>query len=194
MRLLCVILLLSSLTACTTFDSTVSAYRNSFTFSTINSYSTYQRNSDFSNLQNLPDSTRNTIEIAIERNFDAKGFEYKPLEQADIIVTYYLIERSFEEFNLYNREINFCSYCLRSGQNTRVELEKSYRAGSLVLDILDPKNKSSVWRSVHRLKISEKDNSRDIQEKINAAVSNMFNTYPQAVAKSALLKSTNAVT
>ena len=50
--------------------------------------------------------------------------------------------------------------------------------GSLILDVISVKNNRSIWRSVYPLKITEQDNSKDIQIKTNTALNVMLKQFP----------------
>ncbi|MGB1263664.1 MAG: DUF4136 domain-containing protein [Cognaticolwellia sp.] len=178
-RLFCCLALLLSLVACSSLHDATTTFRANFDFSSVQSYSTYGRNSAFGELQNLSDSTRNTIELAIEQGFDENGFSYKTIKKADIVIAYHLLNRNMSELKQYNKQVKYCGYCLKAGQASRVELEKKLRPGSLILDIIDPKSQRSVWRSVYALGFKEKDNSREMQEKISTAIDNMLRDYPR---------------
>jgi hypothetical protein len=179
-RLLSCLTLIINLVACSSINSATTAFRDGFDFSTVESYSTYGRNSAFGDLQNLNDTTRNTIELAIEQGFDKNGFHYKILKNADIVIAYHLLNNNFAELNKYNQQVKYCGYCLNAGKTTRIELEKKLRPGSLILDIIDPKSQRSVWRSIYPLGFKAKDNSREMQEKISNAVNSMLHDYPHA--------------
>ncbi len=177
-RLLSCLAFIITLSACSTISATTS-FRDGFDFSSVESYSTYGRNSAFGDVQNLSDSTRNTIELAIEQSFDSNGFSYKVRQKADIVIAYHLLNRRSLELDKYNREVKYCGYCLRAGEATHAELENKLRPGSLILDIIDPKSQRSVWRSVYPLKFKADDNSREMQEKISTAVDSMLRDFPQ---------------
>ncbi len=178
-RLLSCLALIITLTSCSLSNVATTSFRGGFDFSTVESYSTYGRNSAFGDLQNLSDSTRNTIELAIEQGFDENGFNYKVLKKADIVIAYHVINHDFNELKRYNQQVKYCSYCLKAGQASRQELQAKLRPGSLILDIIDPKSQRSVWRSVYPLNFKEKDNSQEMQEKISDAVDSMLQDYPK---------------
>lgn len=178
LRLLGCLALITTLASCSFSNVATTSFRNSFDFASVETYSTYGRNSAFGDLQNLSDSTRNTIELAIEQGFDDSGLSYKTIKNADIVIAYHVINRNFNELEQYNRQVKYCGYCLRAGQATRKELLAKLRPGSLILDIIDPKNQRSVWRSVYPLRFKEKDNSREMQQKINDAIESMLQHYP----------------
>ena len=182
-RLLGCLALTISLVACSSIHDATTAFRANFDFSSVQSYSTYGRNSAFGELQNLSDSTRNTIELAIEQGFDENGFNYKAIKKADVVIAYHLLNRNMSELKKYNKQVKYCGYCLKAGEASRVELEKKLRPGSLILDIIDPKTQRSVWRSVYALGFKATDNSREMQEKISNAVDNMLRDYPRSTTQ-----------
>jgi len=172
---LCIFTLLAG---CTSSRSAITQFRTNFDFSQVDSYRFYDRNSDFSDFQNISDSTRNIIELAIEQVLDKNGFIYQIKDDADIIVTYHLIKKN-KELSEYNKGVGYCSYCLRGGEAQKNKKAFKLIPGSLILDIVNPKSKLSVWRSVYHLKIkTEKDNSQEVQLKIYQAIDAMINKYP----------------
>jgi hypothetical protein len=178
-RLLSYLALIINLVACSSMNSATTSFRDGFDFSAVESYSTYGRNSAFGDLQNLNDTIRNTIELAIEQGFNENGFRYKIFTKADILIAYHVLDNNFAELKKYDQQVKYCGYCLRAGKNTRLELEKKLEPGSLILDIIDPKNQRSVWRSIYPLGFKPQDNSREMQEKISKAVDSMLRDYPR---------------
>jgi hypothetical protein len=166
------------LSACS-FQAATAKYRSSFNFSLLNNYSTHDRNSPFSELQNISDAKRNSIEIAIEKVLDKKGYQYKDVDVADVVITYYLINRNNKELKEYNKGLRYCHWCLKSGSEDVNNGHWKMKPGSLIIDLVDTKEKRSVWRSVYPLSIKEKDSSFDIQDKIVRAVSSMMAQLPK---------------
>lgn len=60
--------------ACSSVKKAGVVYHDNFDFSTVKSYSLYDRNSPFTETQSLLDTRRNVIEIAIERTMASKKF------------------------------------------------------------------------------------------------------------------------
>jgi hypothetical protein len=172
------ICIISLLAGCTLSRSAITQFRTNFNFSQVDSYRFYDRNSDFSDFQNINDTTRNSIELAIEQVLDKNGFVYQLEGEADIIVTYHLIKNG-KEVNKYNKGIGYCSYCLRGGEAQISEKPFKITPGSLILDIINPQTESSVWRSVYDLKIkADRDNSKEVQSKIYEAIDMMMKKFP----------------
>ena len=101
-------------------------YQPIFKFSQVKSYGLYGRNDEFNDWQALSDGVRNGIELAIEQSMDSQGFTLETAEQADVIVTYYLLHKgrknSGRAMKQYNHGVNYCSYCLTNTKTgTRAE-------------------------------------------------------------------------
>ncbi len=171
-------ILLCFVVGCSTMKSVESKYQSRFDFSAVESYSTYGRNSAFTEYQSISDVDRNSIELALEHIFDKKGLSYQAVDQADVIIAYYLVGRSSKALDKYNRGVKYCEYCLRftdeGGSKKRWKLEP----GNLIVDVINQKNKRSVWRGVYPLSIGQKDNSQDIQDKIDEALEIMLQDFP----------------
>ena len=165
------------LSACSNQVATAK-YRSSFNFSSLKNYSTYDRNSPFSEFQNISDTMRNSIEIAIEQALDEKGYQYQRVTGADVVVTYHLINHNNKELREYNKGIRYCQWCLKEGSEEVNSKHWQMNSGSLIIDFVDTKDNRSVWRSVYPLRIKEKDSSFEIQEKIVSAISSMMSKLP----------------
>ncbi len=159
-------------------------YHSKFNFEKVNSYSVYQRNSDFTNVQSLSDSKRNSIEIAIEKAMNGLNFHYVSLNEADLVVAYHIPTGMPADYSRYNKFVLFCQSCLKANTWQNSDKKLSLVRGGLVLDLIDPKRKRSVWRSVHPLRIKDKDNSREVHNKIEDAVQNMLGQYPSKKLRS----------
>lgn len=171
----------SLVSGCASAPKTVTKYQPKYQFETIKSYSMYERNSSFSELQNLADSTRNQIELALEKALDKRGLNYKSIDKADIIVGYYLVGSNHVEFRKYNKGTRYCATCLRfvgdQENHQRMSAKQSQR-GSLIVDLIDPKNKRTIWRSSAKVDIEAKDSSLERQDKISQAVVAMLSEIP----------------
>ena len=167
------------LTACSSGRPSGVVYHQDFDFSQVKTYSLYSRNSPFTESQSLIDSRRNAIEIAIERVMGKKQFSYTEPEQADVIVTYHVLDGKYGDYSKYNEAVHFCHLCLRASTWQTEQQYSNVSLGNLVLDLVDPKRNRSVWRSVYPLDINPKDNSAQTNEKIQQAVASMLAQYPQ---------------
>jgi hypothetical protein len=171
------------LNACSSIKNAGVAYHDSFDFSAVQSYSFYDRNSSFTEVQSLLDSRRNTIEMAIEKAMANQEFSYVEVEQADVIVAYHVLKGSRTDYSSYNKWVHFCPHCLRASAWIKDNKYSAATHGSLIVDIVDPKKKRSVWRSIYPLNIKGKDNSAKSNDKIQQAVATMLAQYPTTNTK-----------
>jgi len=175
-------------TACASNKQADVFYHHSFDFSAVKSYSLYARNSPFSETQNLLDSRRNSIEIAIEKSMAQHHFSYAEPEQADVMLTYYLVNQQRGEQRKYNKQVHFCPPCLRASAWIKAIQYQQPVQGSLIVDIIDPNRNRSVWRSIYPLAIKDKDNSANSHEKIQQAITTMLVQYPTIAAMNKQLR------
>ena len=175
---ICVIVLM--LMSCSQQINAKIRFNPNYNFQQIKSYGLFSRSSSFAEIQNLTDATRNTVEMTIEQMFDQQGFVYQEVEQADVIISYYLIDNNYQELKQYNNKVKYCLPCLRGGENytTRPWLNIP---GHLIIDILDGQSQSSVWRSVHPLQIQGADNSQEKKTKMNQTIGLMLNQFPNNI-------------
>lgn len=179
-KVLSIALLFILLSACSSNRNAGMVYHDSFDFSQVKNYSLYNRSSPFTDSQNLIDARRNAIEIAIERTMGAQKFNYAELDKADVIVTYYILNGIAKEYAKYNEIVRFCVQCLRASTWQATDQYLDINKGSLILDLVDPKSRRSVWRSAYPLDIDVKDNSVELNDKIQQAVRLMLAKYPQS--------------
>lgn len=183
-RIFISIVLTVLLCACSSVKKAGVVYHDNFDFGKVKSFSLYGRNSTFSETQSLSDTQRNAIEIAIERSMAKKKFNYEKLEQAQLIVTYHVFSGKRNEYSKYNKEVHFCTLCLRASTWKTEQKYSPIKQGSLVLDLVDPKQKRSIWRGVYPLDLKVKENSAETNERIKQAISIMLAEYPQPALNS----------
>jgi hypothetical protein len=172
--------------ACSGVQKAGVVYHDSFDFAKVNNFGLYDRNSTFSEIQSLSDMRRNAIEIAIEHSMAKKKFSYENPDKAELIVTYHVFNGKRDEYYQYNKEVHFCTHCLRASTWKTEQKYSQLKQGSLILDLVDPIQNRSIWRSVYPLDLKVKENSADTNEKIKKAISAMLAEYPQSTLNSKL--------
>jgi len=174
-----VITLLTFLVACSSMKEAGVVYHDGFDFSAVKNYSLYGRNSTFTEAQSLLDTRRNAIEIAIERTMAKQNFNYIELEQTDLIVTYHVVSGSRKDYAKYNEVVRFCTFCLQATTWKTDQQYSDIRRGSLIIDLVDPKQSRSVWRSVYSLDLEDRENSAETNDRIKQAITAMLAKYPR---------------
>ncbi|WDE04811.1 DUF4136 domain-containing protein [Thalassomonas viridans] len=163
-------------------------YQAKFDFAGARAYSFLPRDAAANEQQNISDVMRNNIELAVEQVLDNSGFHYSASQKTDFVVAYHLVQGqsrgryqlgvNHQALKRYNLGVKYCEYCLKAGVEPSSKKLWRLDAGSLIIDLLDPGDQRSVWRSVYPVKIKAKDNSREVQEKIQTAISRMLAQYP----------------
>lgn len=146
-----------------------------FDFSRVKNYSMFSRNSDFTNFQHISDFNRNRIEIAIENAMEVKQYDYTDLDNADVVVSYYLVGKSLKSLQQYNRKVKACLGCTLKQQNA---LNKDMYRSTLIIDVLDGKRLRTVYRSFTKLKVDVENNSDENQEIIIDTVERILQNLP----------------
>ena len=175
-KLIIFCLCLLGISACSSNQSPV-VYYNSFDFSEVKSYSFYPPGSKFLETQSLNYAQRNRVEIAIENSLNSQGFSYSEFSEADIIITYYFVTKHVKHYEKYNEIVRFCSRCLKASTWKDNDISWKATPGGLIIDLVNPKNNRSVWRSIYPLNYKVKDNSKEQNDKIKEAVTTMLKQY-----------------
>ena len=176
-------------------DKTIIQYQAKTDFSKIKTYSLFERSSSFTEQQNISDMLRNSIELAIEKEFDHQGFKYKKSDEADVMIAYVLTGIAINKPFTPNSQLKMCASCksaeshkpqpsyssndqkkMKNRQLERADNERNI--GALVLNIMDTKTLRTLWQSEYPLDVENDDNSADMQNKIKLAVSEMMKLYP----------------
>jgi len=173
------------LSGCSTIEQDAQAHAfRYFNFSQVKSYTFYDRNAAFFDYQSLSDVLRNNIELAIENELDKQGLNYQPIEKADVIISYFWVKQKNNALQHYNKGINYCAACFNITPfiNRQQSDTITTKQNSLIIDIIDPIKKRSVWRSSYLLNINVKENSQEVQVKIKRAVNQMLRQYARLVS------------
>ncbi|MGJ8693818.1 MAG: DUF4136 domain-containing protein [Thalassotalea sp.] len=173
-------------------------------FSLINTYSLFPLDSTFTEQQNISHRLRNSIEIAIEKEFDAQGFNYKVPEEADVMVAYLLTGIEIVKPFTTSNQLNTCVHCDKDQDRERnrsrgaksrspdanqqqmktrklAKEDNERNIGAIVLNIIDRKTLRTLWQSEAELNVKSSDNNIDVQNKIRFAVSEIMKLYPSNV-------------
>ncbi|WDD99659.1 DUF4136 domain-containing protein [Thalassomonas actiniarum] len=181
-------ILILLLAGCSLQKSAGVRYQEKFDFGSVRAYSFLPRDSVANEEQNISDVMRNNIELALEQVLDDSGLHYTEARHSDLVVAYHLIQGqshgpyqigvNHQALKRYNLGVKYCEYCLKSGSDPGSRKLRRLDVGTLILDLLDPDNQRSVWRSIYPVKIKAEDNSRKVQEKIQTAIALMLAQYP----------------
>ncbi|NMP15908.1 MULTISPECIES: DUF4136 domain-containing protein [unclassified Thalassotalea] len=173
LRLLSMVFGLSLMLGCA--SEPTSSVNPDFNFTQVKTFSLFPRESRFSDIQSLSDYERNRIELAIEQKMEESGFDYKPLEDADVVISYFLVGRSLRELQTYNKLVRACLGCAQAEQQ---RLNQDIRSSMLVIDVLDSVKRRSVFRGFVKVDLDIENSSDENQQEIIAAVDQILGQLP----------------
>lgn len=158
---------------CSTTPET--SFNDEFDFSSVKTYSLFPRESKFTELQEMSDFQRNRIELAVEQQMEQQHFSYSQFEQADVIISYFLVGNSLRELQKYNKGVKACLGC---SKNEQAALNKEIKTSMLVLDVLDSEKKRSIFRGYTKLDLDVEDTSEENQQETIEAVQLILSQFP----------------
>ncbi|WOH37139.1 DUF4136 domain-containing protein [Thalassotalea fonticola] len=156
-------------------SSPETSFNEEFDFSSVKTYSLFPRESKFTELQDMSDFHRNRIELAVEKQMEKQDFSYSQFEQADVIISYFLVGKSLRELQKYNKGVKACLGC---SDKEQAALNKEIKTSMLVLDILDSEKKRSVFRGFTKLDLDVEDTSEENQQETIEAVQMILSKFP----------------
>jgi hypothetical protein len=134
----------------------------------------------------LSDMRRDRLNLALEQALTAKGITVSATPaNAQLYLTWHLVTQEKVDIRTtsspshyggvgrYNRVAMY--NCWNCGMNTDVSV-REYTTGSLIVDLIDPAAKKSVWRGVIETRIKDKAERR--QEVFNEAANELFEAFP----------------
>lgn len=156
-------------------SSPETSFNEEFDFSSVKTYSLFPRDSKFTELQEMSDFQRNRIELAVENQMEQQQFSYSQFEQADVIISYFLVGSSLRDLQKYNKGVKACLAC---SQNEQAALNKKIRTSMLILDVLDSKRKRSVFRGYAKVDLDPENTSEENQQETTQAVQLILSKFP----------------
>jgi hypothetical protein len=136
----------------------------------------------------MSDMQINRIDLALERALQLKGLEIvEDPNQADALISWHLVTEEktkvrtydtgpsygggYGRYGSYNRRAAY--HCWNCGTDVRVT---QYTQGTFIVDIIDPQQRESVWRSVTQSRL--KGEMGQEQEPYDAAANRIMGSFP----------------
>ena len=162
-------------------------YKADYDFSAVKKIAFYDESGQVTgdNPLQLSDIQRDRIDDALSSALTNRGFEMvTDAAQADLLLSWNLATqqktdvRTWETptmgYGGYNR---YSAYNCWSCSPTRTEVSvQNYTQGTFILDLIDPKLRKSVWRSIIQSRL--KGNQSSDQGKYNATATAIFASFP----------------
>lgn len=138
----------------------------------------------------LSDLQRDRIDLALEQALRGKGYEVldeKDADQADLLVSWTLVTNDKTDVRTYETPAMGVGYGGYGGYNrysmyncwgcTQTEVSvRNYTEGTFIVDLIDPRLKKSVWRSLIQSRMTGTHKSD--QDKYNATADRIFASFP----------------
>jgi hypothetical protein len=166
-------------------------YKADYDFSAVKKIAFYDESGQVTgdNPLQLSDMQRDRIDEALSYALTNRGFEMvTDAAQADLLLSWNLVTqqktdvRTWETPTMgygasYGRYNRYSAYNCWSCSPTRTEVSvQNYTQGTFILDLIDPKLRKSVWRSIIQSRL--KGNQSSDQGKYNAAATAIFASFP----------------
>jgi hypothetical protein len=166
-------------------------FKPDYNFAAVQTLAFYYKSGDSSGSNPVPlsDMARNRIDLALENAFAKKGYQVVPdASAADLLISWHVVTQDKTDVRTYQTPGMGMGYSRYGGYNrysmyncwgcmsqTEVSVQ-NYTEGTFIVDLIDPKLKQSVWRSLIQERIKG-DMGQD-QQKYNAAADNILASFP----------------
>lgn len=174
-KILSTVFLFILLQACTPAKPDIDV-KDAYPFSAVRSYALMSRDDLQDNESLISDALRNRIELAIEAQMDAKGFQNVARDKADVRVAYRVITRPNRPPSKAGRAEIPCRSCSQESQSNFKR--RQFDEGTLIIQMIDRKTGKSVWRAVAPGSINPKADMDDRKEQVNKAVAFLLENFP----------------
>ncbi|ARN74273.1 DUF4136 domain-containing protein [Oceanicoccus sagamiensis] len=134
------------LAACSSTPSVSVDYNPEYDFSDIKSYYQPPREEAGINTIDVGDLADQRFRRAAEAEMNLRGVELAPSRQADIWITYHVVTQDKTRITSYDNHYGYARPYGYSG-GTSVDV-RQYTEGTLIVDLVDPATKKTVWRGV----------------------------------------------
>jgi hypothetical protein len=126
---------------------------------------------------------RNAISQDIVSALNAKGYRFFPTRQTDFLVAFHIVLKENETVTTFD---NYFGYDLSADQLAQADLKKFQdpkRAGTaaqgiLVIDIIDPKKRTLLWRGWTKSNLDRQQPGEKLQALAKAAVDRTLASLP----------------
>ena len=167
-------------------------FKPDYDFSAVKTLGFYHESGEVSGDNPIPlsDMERDRIDLALENALKKKGYGWdEDGAEADLLVSWHLVTQDKTDVRTYETPSMGVGYGRYGGYNrysmyscwgcsqTEVSV-KNYTEGTFIVDMIDPKLKKSVWRSVIQSRL--KGEPQHDQDKYNAAADRILADFPAA--------------
>ncbi len=162
------VFLVSILAACSSTPKVSSDYDPDYEFSDIRSYYAIPDNQSQFHGQPGTSLTDQRITSALAREMAARNITATSAEDADIWVIFHIVSKDKTRVTSYNSMYGYYGY----GGGSSVQV-RHYTEGTLLIDLINPDTRKTVWRSESSATIKEREPAEEqqlIHEHVAAAI------------------------
>jgi hypothetical protein len=181
-----VVVLLFVCTACSTL-SVNTDFNPAYDFTKMKSYAWLENASVPSNDARINnDLVVDRVRAAVEKNLATKGYVKTEAASADFMVSWFgAIDKKLQVDTIehFYSPYGYGALCRDPYWNggMRTSTTREYEVGTLVVDILDPKEYKLIWRSTGKDRLKSKKDPEAVTRGINEAISAIMKDFPVAV-------------
>jgi hypothetical protein len=158
-------------------------------FQTLHSYAWVPTTDDTQRTKARDSLTDERIHSAVDAHLAASGYKKVDAGQADFLVTYAITVEQRTSVNQSQMGVGFGSYGGRSAIGFGYSFplgstHEPYTVGSLIIDILEAKQKRLIWRGVGEQALDADQSPENRTTRINTTVKEILGRFPPEPGKS----------
>ncbi len=182
MKKIIIILTAMTLSACSTMK-TSSDYDPKVNFSDVKTYAWIKKKTGETtyHLNGLMDQR---VRTSVDNQLQLKGLTKIDAASADVLINYLTKVDKKIDVDTFNSSFGYHPYYGRGGSIHTQTTVREYEVGTLILDMVNRKNSSLIWRGSVADTIRDKNTPEERVEVINTAIMKLLLSYPpKSVAK-----------
>lgn len=166
--------------ACSTTPAAFTDYDPAFAFGEARAVAIKPLNRSVTSQTVISDMAAQRMNTSLARALDQRGIVVvDDPAKADLWLTWHLVTQERTDVRTYNTMSAHYSRCwscpMGSSQNVRV---RQFTQGTMIVDMLDPAQDRSVWRSVFESRLRPNMSSDEAEELRNTAAQALFADFP----------------
>lgn len=162
-------------------------YDTSYNYTQVRTYAFVDREHLRSISPMVSDMTRSRVEQAIDTSMSTYGFQKVDPAQADVLLSYYVAAQEKQKITTTpsmntgyyrcHRCYGYGGYGYGGGMSNDVHV-RNYTEGTFVIDIIDRKTDTGVWRSMIKAATRKKDTDAEREARLQLASDTMIQGFP----------------
>ena len=157
-------------------------------FQALRSYAWAPATAEEQQIKSRNSLTHERIQSAIDAHLAARGYKKVAEAQADFLVTHTVTVESRTQVNETRMSVGYGRYGAHGGVGVGYGIPVDttvyqYKVGTLVIDVIDARQKRLVWRGSGERTLGEDQSPEKRTEVINATVNEVLNRFPPASKK-----------